>query len=469
MAHFDPKPAIVGGASRFHQLVAGGDPALGLQPFLQLALRIQLRSDRLERRTGDGLTKRTRGVETALQEDGGDQRLDRVGEHVRGVAQAGRFGTATQAQRFGEIVLAGPMRERFGADQLRAHAREHAFVRIRLAHEQQLTDTEPEHRVTQELQPLVVGEVGALVRVAGMRQRFFQTRNVGGEPNEGRDAFALLREVVSHGGADLSISSGKTHITHCVMMTEEQNETLPSRACRLLSMRLGYSAVMAALQACPFCRKLYTSDEARTCPDCEVALVGMSQLPPSLDALEEEAERGALTLPEHQLLPTSYLGSGRGALVALSLLGIAAFFLPWVELQKPESVVYSAFDLARGRAGWLWGGVTAWFVLIPLVLSRRTIARLRGIRVVAVMFAAMTLTEALMLWLIPPRRGLTPLELHFRYGLFLSGAISLVASLVAARLGGSLDNLPKFLLDTRQSPDRERAQVSETSDGRTLH
>jgi hypothetical protein len=234
-------------------------------------------------------------------------------------------------------------------------------------------------------------------------------------------------------------------------------------------MRLGYSAAMAALQACPFCRKLYTSDEARTCPDCDVALVGMSQLPPSLDALEDEDEQGTPTLPENQLLPTSYLGSGRGALLVLSGLGIAAFFLPWVELQKPETVVYSAFDLARGRAGWLWGGLTAWFVLVPLVLSRRTIARLRSIRVVAVMFAAMTLTEALMLWLMPPRRGLAPLELHFRYGLFLSGAISLAASIVAARLGGSLHNLPKFLLDTRESPEQTRARASAVDDGRTLH
>ncbi len=226
---------------------------------------------------------------------------------------------------------------------------------------------------------------------------------------------------------------------------------------------------MAALQACPFCRKLYTSDEARVCPECDVALVGMSQLPPSLDALEDEAEQGTLTLPENQLLPSTYLGRGRGALVGLSLLGMVGFFLPWVELRMPDMAVYSAFDLARGRAGWLWGGLTAWLVLIPLVLSRRTIARLRGVRVVAAMFAAMTLTEALMMWLMPPRRGLAPLELQFRYGLFFSGAVSLAASLVAARLGGSLDNLPNFLLDTRELPEPTRPAARQTSDGQTLH
>ncbi|MDF3071590.1 MAG: hypothetical protein K0R38_7191 [Polyangiaceae bacterium] len=228
---------------------------------------------------------------------------------------------------------------------------------------------------------------------------------------------------------------------------------------------------MAALQACPFCRKLYTEGEATVCPDCEVALVAMNRLPPSLDALEEEAAagQGELAFPENQPLPATYMGRGRGALLLLSGLGLFAFFLPWVELTAPESVVYSAFDLARGRAGFLWGGATAWLVMIPLVITRRTIARMRGVRIVTVMFAAMTLTETLMLWLMPPRRGLAPLELHFRYGLFLSGAISLVAMAVAARFGGSLDNLPKFLMDTEQPGSPGKAGSRETSDGQTLH
>lgn len=234
-------------------------------------------------------------------------------------------------------------------------------------------------------------------------------------------------------------------------------------------MLLRYPYPMAALQACPFCRKLFTSGEARACPDCDVALVGMNQLPPSLDALEEEAEQGQVTFPEDQLLPTTYMGRGRGALIALSLAGFGAFFLPWVELTMPEAAVYSAFDLARGRAGWLWGGATAWLVMIPLVLTRRTIARMRGVRVVTILFAAMTFTEALMLWLLPPRRGVAPLELHFRYGLFLSAAISLVGVVVAARFGGSLDNLPKFLLDTRSPGADDDAPAHETSDGQTLH
>ena len=234
-------------------------------------------------------------------------------------------------------------------------------------------------------------------------------------------------------------------------------------------MSLGYSGVMAALLACPFCRKLYTSGEASACPDCDVALVAMSQLPASLDALDDEAEQGQLTLPENLPLPPTYMGRGRGLLLALSALGLFAFFLPWVELTSPESVVYSAFDLARGRAGFLWGGVAAWAVMVPLVITRRTIARMRGVRIVTVMFAAMTFTEALMLWLMPPHRGVTPLELHFRYGLFVSAAISLAGVVAAARFGGSLDNLPKFLLDTREVGEPAARAAGETSAGQTLH
>jgi hypothetical protein len=226
---------------------------------------------------------------------------------------------------------------------------------------------------------------------------------------------------------------------------------------------------MAALRACPFCRKLFTSDEGKSCPECEVALVDLNQLPPSLDALEEDAERGQLIFPENQPLPATYMGRGRGALLLLSGLGLFAFFLPWVELTAPELAVYSAFDLARGRAGFLWGGAVAWLVMIPLVITRRTIARMRGVRVVSVLFAAMTLSETMMLWLMPPRRGLAPLELHFRYGLFLSAAISVVGMLIAARFGGSLDNLPKFLLDTRQAAPGPQATIEDSSHGQTLH
>ena len=94
------------------------------------------------------------------------------------------------------------------------------------------------------------------------------------------------------------------------------------------------------------------------------------------------------------------------------------------------------FDLARGRAGWLWGGATGFFVLLPLLWTRRTLSRLRGARVIATLFASMTCLEVLVLLLFPPRRGLIPIELEWQWGLYASAAISAVATYFAVRLGG---------------------------------
>ncbi len=193
------------------------------------------------------------------------------------------------------------------------------------------------------------------------------------------------------------------------------------------------------------------------CPECGVALVPMQQLGPSHDALLEE-EPAPARLPEDEPRPWRDFSRGRGALLLACACGLGAFFLPWVELVKPESVVRSGFDLARGRAGWLWGGASAYFVLAPLVWTRRTITQLRGIRVAAAMLGSLTLCEVALLLLLPPRGGgHLPVALIWRFGLFLSGGVSLLSALIGLRLGGTLPALPS------QSPPQHRA------DGQTLH
>jgi len=213
---------------------------------------------------------------------------------------------------------------------------------------------------------------------------------------------------------------------------------------------------VSALRACPFCRTLYRSDEGTTCAECGVALVPMQQLPLSHDALLEEPP--ATILPEHELRNWLDFSRNRGVLLGLSALGLVAFFLPWVELTRPEDLVLSGFDLARGRAGWLWGGASAYFVLLPLVITRRTIAQLRGIRVAAVLLASLTFFETLLMFALPPRsRGLVPVSLDFRYGIYLSSSISFIAAVFAARLGGALPPLP-----SAPTPQHR-------PDGQTLH
>lgn len=222
---------------------------------------------------------------------------------------------------------------------------------------------------------------------------------------------------------------------------------------------------MARLLACPFCRELFPAGETRTCPECGVELKPMEELPPSLEAMAEDALGGEVVPPAERTLPATYFGRGRGALLALSLLGLALFFAPWVEMSRPEIVTYSGFDLARGRAGWLWGGAVGWFIMIPLVWTRRSVARLRGVRVICCLFAAMTLVEAVMMLALPPR-GSPRLSVEFgwAWGIYASGLTSLFAVFVAARLGGSISDLPA--LPWTDSGGRVR---HDSSAGETLH
>lgn len=213
-----------------------------------------------------------------------------------------------------------------------------------------------------------------------------------------------------------------------------------------------YHVSMAALLACPFCRSMYSRGERTTCEVCGVKLVAFEGLPPSADAIAEDPPLVPV-LPEDEALPWYAFERGRGPLLLLAALGLGLFFAPWVRIEQPESVVRSGFDLARGRAGWLWGGACGWFVLLPLIWTRRTIYKLRGVRPIAVAFSAMTLGEALVLWSTPPRGRLVPVEIHWAWGFYASAAVSLLAVGVSVFLGGSLPPLPH----------------TESSAGKTVH
>ena len=221
---------------------------------------------------------------------------------------------------------------------------------------------------------------------------------------------------------------------------------------------------MARLFACPFCRSLFPSAEAKQCPDCGVKLVPMENLPQSLDVAVDEHEAGEIVLPEQRVLPWNFFGRNRGALLLIAVLGLGLFFAPWVELRMPEESVRSGFDLARGRAGWLWGGAAGWLVMLPLVWTRRTIQRLRGVRLVTILFAAMTLIEAGMLLSTPPKtQHHVPLEIVWRWGIYASLATSVLGIVTAARLGGTLRDLPRVVTDISS------VDPTETSSGETLH
>lgn len=221
------------------------------------------------------------------------------------------------------------------------------------------------------------------------------------------------------------------------------------------------------LLGCPFCREMFPSEEADKCPVCGVELMPIDRLPPSYETRLAAALEVSATPPEHRTLPWTFWRRGRGALLVLSAVGLVAFFAPWIELFKPDSYVLSGYHLARVRAGWFWGGAVGWFILFPLVASRRTIFQLRGIRGIALAFTGMTIIEVGFVLLNPPRGGrYVPVDYDWSWGLFVSAAASVLGMVFAARLGGSLDDIR---LPDATSGDVLSRPITESSDGETVH
>jgi hypothetical protein len=184
---------------------------------------------------------------------------------------------------------------------------------------------------------------------------------------------------------------------------------------------------------------MFEEGEREDCPVCGVALTAFEKLPPSLDALNED---GVPTAPELEKLPATYLGRGKGAIVALALVGLVMFFLPWVHITLPYIDSRSAFTIAHhSRAGWLFAVGCAWIVLIPTVLSRRSIAQMRGARVAAAFLAAIPGVSVADLLLFPPKYdGYVPIRIEWAYPLYVTLALSLAAIAVGVlHLGGRSD------------------------------
>jgi len=193
------------------------------------------------------------------------------------------------------------------------------------------------------------------------------------------------------------------------------------------------------LVACPFCRELFADGEAARCPSCELPLTDARKLPSLPD--EDDDDLGIPREPHREPLPTLFLGRGRGALLLLCLLGLGAFFLPWVDMRAPELQVLSGADLAK-RSGWIFSAAIGWFVLLPLVLSRRSIESMRGARVAAAMLSAIPAVTAATLMLFPPQSKLVPLAFSWGAGIWASLGLGIVGVVVSLRFGGRLDDVP---------------------------
>jgi hypothetical protein len=208
-------------------------------------------------------------------------------------------------------------------------------------------------------------------------------------------------------------------------------------------VRLGYDAKVA-LVACPFCREMFEESEAKQCPVCGVELAKLEKLPLSHDAASDD---GVPVEPENERVPLTYVGRSRGALVGLSGLGMGLFFMPWllrsvVGISDPGTV-FSGLAVAK-EFGWPYAAVVAWFVLIPTVVSRRTIFEMRTGRVAAAFLAAIPgITAAVLLARTTQMKGAHMLSyaVTAQWGLLLTLFASLAAFLLALRFGGRIEDI----------------------------
>jgi hypothetical protein len=232
------------------------------------------------------------------------------------------------------------------------------------------------------------------------------------------------------------------------------------------------------LLACPFCRELFDAAEAERCPSCELALAPLEDLPPSFEVLEEQAAQWERDPPEDQRRSWLDLGAGRGLLLAIALASLASFgFAPWVAISAPTSESRTGYALAHGPLGWLWGGAAAWLVSLALVVSRRSLREMRGVRAILVVFAAMTAIEVLLLACSSPQGSRS---VHYayawRWGFYASLVLSCCGVLAALRFGRAATSATATREAAQIRPERGSAEGSAlatqdaaASAARTLH
>lgn len=185
---------------------------------------------------------------------------------------------------------------------------------------------------------------------------------------------------------------------------------------------------------------MFAKGEVEVCPECDLKVRPLEELPLSLEGQSLEPE--APTPPEDEVKPWHYPGRDRGNLILLSCAGIAVFFAPWLHESAPEIRTWTGFQFATQLA-WIWAGGLAWFIMLPLVATRRTIRQMRGARVaVAFLAATVLLTVAVRIAVTPKPHPLIPIRYAWGWGMYAAGLLSLAAIVSGIRFGGPKDDMP---------------------------
>ncbi len=113
-----------------------------------------------------------------LHVDRTEEGLDGVGQDRGLVATTGRLLAATEAYVVADAKSAGHDGQCLGTDDGRAQLGQLTFWQVGVVGEQGVGDDEPEHRVAEELEALVVGHSAVLVRERAVRQGMLQQPGV---------------------------------------------------------------------------------------------------------------------------------------------------------------------------------------------------------------------------------------------------------------------------------------------------
>jgi hypothetical protein len=81
-------------------------------------------------------------------------------------------------------------------------------------------------------------------------------------------------------------------------------------------------------------------------------------------------------------------------------------------------------------------------MLVATAASRRSVAKMRGARVAAVLFCAMPLVTIGVLLLTPPSSGLVPVRFVYAWPFYATALMALVGLPFGIWFGGSLRDLP---------------------------
>jgi hypothetical protein len=169
---FDFELLAVGRAVRGHHRIQRQRQLAALQEFLQQGLGVLAEGLGIHGRQHRLVLAHDHaagGIETGVQENGAEQRLDRVRQDGGTAETAALQFAFAQAQVLRQFQPLGDIRQRSLLDQIGPQARQVAFVDLGIALEQHRRDDEVQHGIPQEFQSLVVART-----VTAMRQRLFK-------------------------------------------------------------------------------------------------------------------------------------------------------------------------------------------------------------------------------------------------------------------------------------------------------